>query len=56
MMYQNAYCIGAHPLEYRQNPKLVKAKIRHNKEIIKLRELEAKGNEGNISAAPILVE
>lgn len=49
MLWKDARPVSVLPREYEQMPKLVRQKIRRNKEILRQREAEAKANKGQYS-------
>lgn len=51
MLWKDARPVSVLPREYEQMPKLVRQKIRRNKEILRQRKIEAKANNGHYSTS-----
>jgi len=49
MLREDTFTVGALPLEYHKSPRLIKAKIKRNQEILKQRKEVAKANKGKFS-------
>ena len=54
MLWEDIGVVSVIPMEFNQNPALVKEKVKHNRKILMQREMEAKSKKGSFRTAPSL--